>query len=75
MNNKQKIAITNIIRAAENPETYGIKTANTVEQNKAVVKALNTLFDRDEKGVITDFNPETVEAFYGLTERPKIEIL
>lgn len=75
MNNKQKIAITNVIRAAENPEMYGIKTSNTVEQNKAVAKALKTLFDVDATGIITDFNSETIEEFYRLTERPSIDIL
>ena len=75
MNNKQKKAITNIIRAAENPGKYGLRTANTAEQNKAVVKALRTLFDEDEKGEVTDFNVETIESFYGLRESPTIDIL
>lgn len=75
MNNKQKIAITNVIRAAENPDRYGIKTVNSEEQNNAIVKALKTLFDVDENGTVLGFNDETVEAFFGLTERPSIEII
>ena len=74
MNNKQKIAITNIIHAAENPEKYGIKAANTQEQNKAVSKALRTLFVFEGDNV-KDFNEETIEAFYGLTVRPSIDML
>lgn len=75
MNNKQKIAVTNVIRAAQNPERYGIKTANTPEQNKAIVRVLSTLFDFDNNGVVTDFNPETIDELSRLTERPSIEIL
>ena len=75
MNNKQKIAVTNVIRAAQNPELYGIKTANTPEQNKAIHRAFSTLFDFDNTGVVTDFNPEMIDEFYRLTERPSIDIL
>ncbi|MEG9430645.1 MAG: hypothetical protein VZQ61_06980 [Christensenellaceae bacterium] len=74
MNNRQKIAITNVIRAAENPERYGLKTANTQEQNKAICKALKTLFVF-EGDMVKDFNEETIEAFFRLTERPSIDIL
>ena len=75
MTNKQKIAITNFIRAAENPKKYGIEAQNTVEQNQALQRAFCTLFDFDEKGKVTDFNAETIEALCGLKESPKIDIL
>lgn len=76
MNNKEKTAIMNVIRAAENPEIYGIKTVNSAESNKAIAKALKTLFDIDAKtGTIIDFNAETIDAFYRLTARPSIDIL
>ena len=75
MNNRQKTAITNLIRAAENPKRYAIDSANSVEQNKAVIRVFKTLFNIDENGVIIDFNDDMVEALCRLTERSSIDFL
>lgn len=69
LSQKEKVAITQIIRVFDEPTKFGIyKTANTTEQNKAVVRAFKTLFDTNEKGEVVKFNEQTLDEFLKTNE-------
>ena len=69
LSQKEKCAITQIIKVFDNPAKFGIqKTKNTTEQNQAVVHAFKTLFDCDEKGNVTNFNEQTLDDFLKVNE-------
>ena len=69
LSQKEKCALTQIIKVFNDPAKFGItKTPNTTEQNQAVVRAFKTLFDCDANGNVTNFNEQTLDEFLKTNE-------
>ena len=68
---KERKAIEKIVAITSEPERFAVEMNNTPEQNEAIKRVLQLLFNYDEKGTVTGFNEEVVEELNSIPEKPK----
>ena len=70
---KINTALTKYVKAAEEPEKYGLPPHKTPENKQAVMHVLKLMFKFDGDTVI-GFDEQFIKTCHNLTEQPTIEL-